>query len=182
MPVKIRLSRHGRKKRSFFHIVVADSRAPRDGKFIEKLGYYNPNTNPATIEIDFDSAVNWLQKGAQPTETCKTILSYKGVLFKNHLLRGVNKGAFSEEVAEEKFKDWLEEKEAKIQAKKDKITESKNKDSKKRLLEETKVKEARSQAIAKKNSDLAKEAEAAIEAEKEAAEAEAGTETETKSE
>jgi small subunit ribosomal protein S16 len=190
MPVKIRLSRHGRKKRSFFHIVVADGRAPRDGKYIEKLGYYNPNTNPATIEINFDEAVNWLQKGAQPTETCRTILSYKGVLFKNHLIRGVKKGAFTEEVAEEKFNDWLEDKEAKIQAKRDEIADEAKKDSKKRLAQETKVNEARAQAIAKKNSDIAKEAEAAIEAakeaEKEATEAknveETENETETKAE
>ena len=106
MPTKIRLARHGRKRKPFYHIVIADSRAPRDGKFIERVGSYNPNTNPATIDLDFDKALSWLQKGAQPTDTVRTILSFKGVLYKNHLLKGVLKGAFSEEVAEEKFKDW----------------------------------------------------------------------------
>jgi small subunit ribosomal protein S16 len=111
MPVKLRLARHGRKKFAFFHIVAADGRAPRDGKFIEKLGVYDPNTNPATIELDFDKSLNWLLKGAQPTETVRAILSYKGVLMKRHLLEGVRKGAFSEEEAEKRFTAWLKEKE-----------------------------------------------------------------------
>ncbi len=103
MSVKIRLGRHGKKGYPFYHIVVADSRAPRDGKFIEKIGTYNPNTNPATIELSFEKALDWLQKGAQPTDTCRAILSEKGVLMKKHLLGGVAKGAFSESDAEAKF-------------------------------------------------------------------------------
>ena len=108
MPVKIRLTRHGKKGYAFYHVVVADSRAPRDGKFIEKIGTYNPNTNPATIDLDFEKALEWLQKGAQPTDTCRAILSYKGVMYKKHLLGGVAKGAFTAEVAEAKFAKWLE--------------------------------------------------------------------------
>ncbi|UKI18151.1 MAG: 30S ribosomal protein S16 [Bacteroidales bacterium] len=114
MAVKIRLARHGKKGAPFYHIVAADSRAPRDGKFIEKLGTYNPNTNPATIDLKFDRALDWLQKGAQPTDTCRAILSYKGVLYKKHLLGGVAKGAFSESDAEAKFNKWMTEKESKI--------------------------------------------------------------------
>ena len=109
MPVKIRLARRGKKGYPFYHIVVADSRAPRDGKFIENIGSYNPNTNPATINLDFEKALDWLQKGAQPTDTCRAILSYKGVLMKKHLLGGVSKGAFTQEVAEAKFAQWLEQ-------------------------------------------------------------------------
>ncbi len=116
MPVKIRLARHGRKGRPFYHIVIADSRAPRDGRYIERIGSYNPNTNPATIDLDFDGALNWLQKGAQPTDTARAILSYRGVLLKNHLLKGVKKGAFTKEEAERRFEAWLSEKNAKIQA------------------------------------------------------------------
>jgi small subunit ribosomal protein S16 len=121
MPVKIRLQRHGKKNYAFFHIVVADSRSPRDGKFIEKLGIYNPNTNPATIELNLDSALDWLNKGAQPTDTCRAILSYKGVLYKRHLLGGVKKGAFTMEEAERRFQAWLTEKEAKIQQKRERV-------------------------------------------------------------
>ena len=122
MPVKIRLARHGKKGYAFYHIVVADSRAPRDGKFIEKIGTYNPNTNPATIDLSFEKALDWLQKGAQPTDTCRAILSYKGVLYKKHLLGGVAKGAFSESDAEAKFNKWLGENNAKIEAKTNKIS------------------------------------------------------------
>ena len=117
MAVKIRLARHGKKGAPIYHIVAADSRAPRDGKFIEKLGVYNPNTNPATIDLKFDRALDWLLKGAQPTDTCRAILSYKGVLYKKHLLGGVAKGAFSESDAEAKFNKWLGEKEGKVTAK-----------------------------------------------------------------
>ena len=106
MAVKIRLARHGKKGYAFYHIVAADSRAPRDGKFIEKLGTYNPNTNPATIDLDFGKALDWLQKGAQPTDTCRAILSYKGVMYKKHLLGGVAKGAFTETEAEARFTSW----------------------------------------------------------------------------
>ena len=118
MATKIRLSRHGRKKQAFFHIVVADTRAPRDGRFIEKLGTYNPNTNPATIDINFDSAVAWLLKGAQPSDTAKAILSYKGVMMKKHLMAGVAKGAFNEEEAENRFSAWMEKKEGQVTDKK----------------------------------------------------------------
>ncbi|MBU2947817.1 30S ribosomal protein S16 [Zobellia uliginosa] len=117
MPVKIRLQRHGKKGKPFYWIVAADVRSKRDGKFLEKLGIYNPNTNPATIELNVDSSVQWLQNGAQPTDTAKAILSYRGVLLKHHLLGGVRKGALTEEQAEEKFTAWLEEKEGKIAAK-----------------------------------------------------------------
>ena len=119
MPVKIRLQRHGKKGKPYYWIVAADARAKRDGKYLEKLGAYNPNTNPATINLDVDGAVKWLQNGAQPTDTARAILSYKGVLLKNHLAGGVKKGALTEDQAEEKFNAWLEEKASKIQAKAD---------------------------------------------------------------
>ena len=112
MSVKIRLQRHGKKGKPFFWIVAADARSKRDGKFLDKLGIYNPNTNPATIELDVDGAVKWLENGAQPTDTARAILSYKGVLLKKHLAGGVKKGALTEEEAEKKFEAWLEEKEA----------------------------------------------------------------------
>lgn len=110
MPVRIRLQRHGKKGKPFYWVVAADSRAKRDGKYLEKLGIYNPNTNPATIELNIDSSIKWLQNGAQPSDTAKRILSYKGVLLKHHLLGGVRKGALTEEQVEEKFNAWLEEK------------------------------------------------------------------------
>ncbi len=119
MPVKIRLQRHGKKGKPFYWIVAADARSKRDGKFLEKLGIYNPNTNPATIELNVDGSVQWLSNGAQPTDTARAILSYKGVLLKHHLLGGVRKGALTEEQAEEKFNAWVKEKEASVQAKKD---------------------------------------------------------------
>ena len=122
MATKIRLQRHGRKGKPFFHIVVADSRAKRDGRFIEKLGTYNPITNPATVELNVDSSVEWLLKGAQPTDTAKALLSYKGAFMKKHLLGGVAKGAFSQEEADKRFAAWLEAKDAKVQAKKDGLT------------------------------------------------------------
>lgn len=125
MPVKIRLARRGRKKRPFYHIVVADARAPRDGRFIETIGSYNPMTVPATIELDQDKALDWLQKGAQPTETARAILRFKGVLYKKHLMRGVAKGAFSEEKAGEMWNAWIADKEAKIQARRDKTNQEK---------------------------------------------------------
>ena len=164
MPAKIRLQRQGRKFQAIYSIVVADSRAPRDGKFIESLGQYNPNTNPATIVLDFNRALEWLQKGAQPTDTCRAILSYKGVLYKKHLLEGVKKGAFDEAEAEKRFQSWMTEKEQKVQAKRDNIKSSKEKLEKNRLEEESKIKEARAEEIAKKRSEL-------VEAEASAAEA-----------
>ena len=161
MPVKIRLQRQGRKFQAIYSIVVADSRAPRDGKFIESLGQYNPNTNPATIVLDFNRALEWLQKGAQPTDTCRAILSYKGVLYKKHLLEGVKKGAFDEAEAEKRFQTWMTEKEQKIQAKKDQIKSTKDSLAKSRLEEESKIKEARALEIAKKKSELIAAEEAA---------------------
>jgi small subunit ribosomal protein S16 len=172
MPVKIRLQRQGRKFKSIYSIVVADSRAPRDGKFIESLGQYNPNTNPATIILDFNRALEWLQKGAQPTDTCRAILSYKGVLYKKHLLEGVRKGAFDEAEAERRFQSWITEKEQKIQAKRDRIKTTKDSLAKSRLEEESKIREAKALEVEKKRSELI-EAEAG---EKAAEEAEAQAE------
>jgi len=151
MPVKIRLQRHGRKGQPYFHIVAADARSPRDGKYIERLGFYNPNTNPATIEVDVDSAAQWLVNGAQPTDTARAILSYKGVLYKNHLMRGVKKGAFSEEEAEKRFNAWLEEKQAKIEAKKQGLTDASDKARKERLAAEAEISKSRAAAIAAAN-------------------------------
>ncbi|MEL6390875.1 MAG: 30S ribosomal protein S16 [Bacteroidota bacterium] len=116
MPVKIRLARRGRKKQPFYHIIIADSRAPRDGKFIEQIGSYNPMTKPATIKLDRDRAFDWLEKGAQPTETVRAILRFKGVLFKKHLQRGVKKGALTQEEADSKYNEFVEAKEAKVLA------------------------------------------------------------------
>jgi small subunit ribosomal protein S16 len=161
MPAKIRLARHGKKKKPFYHIVIADGRAPRDGKFIERIGIYNPNTNPATIDLNFDSALDWLQKGAQPTDTCRAILSYKGVLYKNHLLNGVKKGAFSEEEAEKRFQTWLTAKEQKIQAKRDSLSSAARDAAKEKFEAESKVNEARVEEIAKRQSKLAEELAAA---------------------
>jgi small subunit ribosomal protein S16 len=165
MPAKIRLSRQGRKGRPFYHLVVADSRAPRDGRYIENLGLYNPLTNPATIEIDFDKALAWLQKGAQPTDTVRSILSYKGILMKNHLLNGVKKGAFSAEEAEIRFERWLKEKETKIETKKENLLKSKEEDIKDRMEAETKARAAKAEEVAKKNAKAAaaEKAEAASE-------------------
>ncbi|HNX78639.1 MAG TPA: 30S ribosomal protein S16 [Prolixibacteraceae bacterium] len=171
MAVKMRLARHGRKKYAFYHIVVANSRAPRDGRYIERIGSYNPNTNPATIDLEFDKALDWLDKGAQPTDTVRAILSYKGVMMKKHLLGGVKKGALTEEAAEQKFEVWLTEKNAKIQAKKDRLSSDADKNRKKLLEAETKANEARAAAQAARNAALAKEA-AAKAAEESAAPAE----------
>jgi|SRR5512133_1207911 small subunit ribosomal protein S16 len=168
MPVKIRLSKKGRKKLPYYHIVVADSRAPRDGKFVERIGLYNPQTNPATIELNFDRALDWLQKGAQPTDTCRAILSEKGVMMKKHLVEGAKKGAFSMEEAESRFQKWNSEKTARVNAMADKVTKGKADEAKKRFEAETKVKEAKAAALAKKlkaKADEAKEAEAEPEAE-----------------
>ena len=159
MAVKIRLARKGRKKKAFYHVVVADSRAPRDGRYIEKIGSYNPITDPATIELDFEKALYWLQNGAQPTDTCKAILSYKGVLLKKHLLEGVKKGAFDLAEAEKRFAEWISQNEAKIDAKKSKLEVAEETDKKKRIEAERKINEKRAAEIAKKNAELlAKEA------------------------
>ncbi len=157
MPVKIRLARRGRKKRPYYNIVIADSRAPRDGRNIERIGFYDPNTNPATIKLDFDRALDWLLKGAQPTDTCRAILSYKGVLMKKHLLTGVKKGALTEEEAEARFNEWLKEKEAKIEAKRKSVLSKKDEEAAKRHEAESKVRETREKEIAKKQADQAAE-------------------------
>lgn len=151
MATKIRLQRFGKKGKPFYHVVVADSRAPRDGKFIERLGSYNPNTNPATIDIDFEQTLDWLNKGAQPTDTARAILSYRGVLYKKHLQGGVKKGAFDEATAESRFQDWLKGKENKIEDKKQGLTQSKEERRKSALAAEAKRKEERAAAIAAKN-------------------------------
>lgn len=147
MATKIRLQRFGKKGRPFYHVVVADSRAPRDGKFIERIGSYNPNTNPATIDLNFDKALDWMNKGAQPTDTCRAILSYKGILYKKHLQGGVKKGALTPEQAEEKFAAWLSAKDAKITGKVDTLAQTKEKAKKEALAAEAKRKEAKAAAI-----------------------------------
>jgi small subunit ribosomal protein S16 len=162
MAVKMRLARHGRKQYAFYHIVVANSRAPRDGRYIERIGSYNPNTNPATIDLEFDKALDWLEKGAQPTDTVRAILSYKGVLLKKHLKGGIKKGSFTEEVAEQRFETWMNEKSATIQAKKDRLSKDADKDRKNQLDAETKANEARAAAQAARNAALAKEAAAKV--------------------
>ena len=174
MAVKIRLARHGKKGYAFYHIVAADSRAPRDGKFIEKLGTYNPNTNPATIDLNFEQALGWLLKGAQPTDTCRAILSYKGVLYKKHLLGGVAKGAFSETEAEARFNKWMEAKSGKITAKTDKLAAAAKSAAQSRKAAEAKVNEERMKAIAEKKA--AAEAAAREAAEAAAAEGAEGVE------
>ena len=161
MSVKIRLQRHGKKGKPFFHIVVADARARRDGRFIEKLGVYNPITNPATIELNVDAAVKWLNNGAQPTDTARAILSYKGALYKKHLQGGVAKGAFDEAEAEKRFNAWLETKEAAVANKKDSLSKA-DKAAKKAALEaEAKVNEARIAAAAQAEADAKAAEEAA---------------------
>ena len=151
MPTKIRLQRHGKKRYAYFHVVIADSRAPRDGKFIEKLGTYNPNTNPATIDIDFDSALSWVKKGAQPTDTVRALLSYIGVMHKNHLDKGVLKGALTQEQADAKFEDWLTAKQDKINAKKDGLSAAEIAEAKKRHEAEAEANKKKADAIAAKN-------------------------------
>ena len=148
MPTKIRLQRFGKKGRPYYHVVIADSRAPRDGKYIEKIGIYNPNANPAVIELDNDKALSWLQSGAVPTNTVNAILKYTGVVYKNHLLKGVAKGAFTEEVAEKRYLSWLNEKESKIQAKRDGLTASEVAEAKKILANEVEINKTRAKEIA----------------------------------
>ncbi len=160
MAVKIRLARKGRKKLAFYHIVIADSRSPRDGRYIEKIGSYNPITNPATIELDFEKALDWLQNGALPTDTCRAILSYKGVLMKKHLLEGVKKGAFDEAEALKRFDEWTKLNEAKIEAKKSGLEKSQDDELGKKLKEEKRINEVRVAKLAKKTADLAAKAAA----------------------
>ena len=151
MAVKIRLARRGRKKLAMYDIVVADARAPRDGKFIEKIGTYNPNTNPASINLNEATALKWILNGAQPTDTTRAILSYKGVLLKKHLQVGVNKGAISQEIADNKFADWKTSKDAKITGKSDGLSASKDADKAARMAREVEINTARAAAIAKRN-------------------------------
>lgn len=157
MPVKIRLQRHGKKGKPFYWVVAADSRSKRDGKFLEKLGTYNPNTNPATIDLNLDSAVQWLHNGAQPTDTARAILSYKGALLKHHLDGGVRKGALTQEQADEKLNAWLEEKEGKVNSKKEGLTSAQAEARAKALAAEKKVNEDRIAAAKKAEADAAQE-------------------------
>ncbi|GBF21262.1 MULTISPECIES: 30S ribosomal protein S16 [Arenibacter] len=157
MPVRIRLQRHGKKGKPFYWVVAADSRAKRDGKYLEKLGIYNPNTNPATIELDVDSSVKWLDNGAQPSETAKRILSYKGVLLKHHLLGGVRKGALTEEQVEEKFNAWLEEKANIVGSKVDSLAKAEADAKAKALKAEKEVNEKRMAAAAEAEAPAAEE-------------------------
>lgn len=169
MSVKIRLSRHGKKNYAFFHILATDVRAPRDSRFIELLGSYDPNTNPATIILNSDRALYWLQNGAQPTITAKRILSYKGVLLRKHLQEGVRKGALTQEQADAKFAAWMSEKEQKVAAKVEKLAAGKTEAKKAAVEAENKVNVARAEALAKKKAE-AEAAAAAAKAEAEAAE------------
>ncbi len=150
MATKIRLQRHGRKKRPFYHIVVADTRAPRDGRFIEKIGTYNPTTNPATIDLDVNKATEWLLKGAEVTDTAGAILSYKGAKYKKHLQVGVNKGSISQEDADKKFAEWLAEKDGKVQSKMDTLSKAADEKKAAALKAETEKKEARAAKIAER--------------------------------
>ncbi len=155
MATKIRLQRHGRKDYAFYQIVIADSRAPRDGRFIERIGSYNPNTNPATIDLNFDRALYWLQTGAQPTDTTRNILSSQGVLLMKHLLGGVKKGAFSQEEAEKRFNAWKDKKQSVIEGVKAKLNEAKAVEAKKRLEAEQEVNKAKAEIVAKKKAEIA---------------------------
>lgn len=172
MATRIRLQRHGKKSKAFYHIVAADSRSKRDGKFIEKLGIYNPNTNPATIDINFDRTLSWVQVGAEMSDTARAILSYKGVLYKNHLIKGIAKGALTAEQVEEKFAVWLAEKDNKITGKKDGLAKNEASDKAARLKAETESNEARAKAVEAKNNpvEVVEEAPVAEEASEEVVE------------
>ncbi len=173
MPAKIRLQRHGRKGYAYYHIVIADSRAPRDGKFIERIGSYNPNTNPATIDLKFERALHWLTTGAQPTDTTRTILSAEGVLLKKHLLEGVKKGAFDATEADKRFDAWKAAKEANLTKTKEQLAAEKQADLKARLSAEAESNKAKAAEVAKKKAEaIAAQAEAAAEATTEAPAAE----------
>jgi small subunit ribosomal protein S16 len=184
MSVKIRLSRHGRKRLPFYHIVVTDSRAPRDGKYIERIGSYSPTTKPATINLDFDKALNWLLKGAQPTDTCRAILSQEGVLIKKHLLEGVKKGAFDEAEADRRFDAWKTDKELQQKMAVENISASRETEKKARFDAETKVNEVRAAAISERLAKIETERKAVEDAAKaeaaEKAEAKANAEAEAK--
>jgi len=179
MSVKIRLARRGRKKQAIYDVVVADARAPRDGRFIEKLGTYNPNTNPASININNERALTWLLNGAQPTDTVKAMLSYRGVMLKKHLQIGVLKGAISQEQADAKFNAWVSEKDTKIEGKKDQLATAKADARKAALAAETAKNQARIDAIkAREAAALAAAAPAVEEVEAPAAEVEETPEVE----
>lgn len=180
MSVKIRLQRHGKKGKPYYWIVAADARSKRDGKYLEKLGAYNPNTNPATIELDIEGAVTWLQNGAQPTDTARAILSYKGALLKNHLAGGVAKGALTEEQAEEKFKAWIEEKSGKVDTKAESLAKAQAEAKAKALEAEKAANEARIAANTPVVEEVAEEVVEEVEATEDApvAEAEASKEEE----
>ncbi|MEO1052130.1 MAG: 30S ribosomal protein S16 [Bacteroidota bacterium] len=166
--VKIRLARRGRKKLALYDVVVADARSPRDGRFIEKIGRYNPNTDPATVEINTDRAFYWVMNGAQPTDTVRAMLSYKGIMLRKHLQVGVNKGAITQEEADKRLADWLEQKTAQIKSKEDKLSQEQQDAKKARLAAESKVKEARAEAIKKREEEAqAAEQEATAESSEE---------------
>ncbi|HYD91633.1 MAG TPA: 30S ribosomal protein S16 [Flavobacterium sp.] len=177
MPVKIRLQRHGKKGKPFYWVVAADSRSKRDGKFLEKLGTYNPNTNPATIELNLDSAVQWLHNGAQPTDTARAILSYKGALLKHHLDGGVRKGALTQEQADAKLAQWLDEKAGKVDAKKQGLSKADAEAKAKALAAEKKVNEDRIAAAKQAEAEAAATEEETVAAEGEEAVAEVSEET-----
>ena len=175
MATKIRLQRHGRKDYAFYQIVIADSRAPRDGKFIERIGSYNPNTNPATVTLNFERALYWLNVGAQPTDTVRSILSHEGVLLMKHLMGGVKKGAFTEEEAQRRFQAWKEKRQANVDAAKASIASKKEQDLKARLEAESAKNKAKAEEVAKKKAELAA-AKAEAEAQAAAEESAAGNE------
>ncbi|MCF0165022.1 MAG: 30S ribosomal protein S16 [Bacteroidales bacterium] len=177
MAVKIRLARHGKKNYAFYHIVVTDVHSPRDGRYIEQIGVYNPNTNPANIVVDGDRALYWLNNGAQPSPTCRRILSYEGVLLKKHLEGGVRKGAFSAEVAEQKWNAWKAEKDAKVASKKQSVASAKIEAVKSAKAAEAKVNADRAEAIAKRKAEEAAAKAAEEAAAKAAAEEAAAAET-----
>ncbi len=163
MAVKIRLQRHGKKNFAFYHIVVADTRAPRDGRYIEQLGSYNPNTNPATINLNSERALEWLKVGAQLTLVTRRILSYEGVLLRFHLSKGVQKGALTQEQADQKWNAWKAQRDAKIAAKKEGLVKDAQSKAKAALENERKVNAERAEAIAKKAEKLAEEQRKAAE-------------------
>ncbi len=181
MATKIRLQRHGRKSYAFYPIVIADSRAPRDGKFIERIGSYNPNTNPATISLNFERALHWIMVGAQPTDTVRRLLSNEGVMLMKHLLGGVKKGAFTQEEAERRFQAWKQAKDAAAAAAVAKLATNKKEAAAKRLEEEKAKNAAKAELVAKKKAEIAA-AEAAKAAEAAAAEAPAEEATEAAAE
>lgn len=177
MPTKIRLQRHGKKGKPFYYIVAADSRSKRDGRYIERFGSYNPNTNPATIEMDFDRALYWVKQGAEPTDTMRAMLSYRGVMYKSHLDRGVLKGAFTQEEAEKRFAKWMDEKQAKIDAKTDGLAQTEAAERAKLLAAEKAVSDARAAAqVATPEAEATEETSAEAAASEEAPDADATVE------